>query len=175
MTQNEKQVYRVVIEAPIEKVWEVLTQKGKVLPFFFNNVLHTTTLAPGAPVRMRSPDGKYTGVVGEVLELNPPYRYSHTFKFTNLNDQVCVVTYDLKSIEGGTEFTLTTSRVPPGTKTEKYMASGGGMIVKGLKAFVETGKPNMTARLIGIVNFLTRPFVPKICKSENWPFERKIE
>ena len=51
---SNKQVYRIVIEAPVEKVWSVLTKQGEVLPFFFNNVLHTTRLAPGAPVRMRS-------------------------------------------------------------------------------------------------------------------------
>ena len=70
------QVSRVVINAPIQQVWDALTKEGEVLPFFFGTVMHTTTLAPGAPVRMRTPNGKYTGVVGEVLELEPPFRYS---------------------------------------------------------------------------------------------------
>ncbi len=174
MSVADKQVYRIVIEAPIEKVWSVLTQKGEVLPFFFNSVLHTTTLAPGAPIRMRTPNGKYTAVVGEVLEFEPPRRYSHTFKFTNLDDAVCTVTYELKPIEGGTEFTLITSGVPAGTKTEKNMASGSKIIVNTLKAYVETGKPTFLSRFIGLMSFLTGPLTPKACRSENWPLDRKI-
>lgn len=169
-----RQIYRILIEAPVDKVWTVLTKEGEVLPFFFNHVLHTTRLAPGAPVRMRSPNGKLTGVVGEVLEFDPPRKYSHTFKFTPFEDPVCVVEYELKPVEGGTEFTLTTIDVAPGTKTEKNMASGGNLIIKTLKAYVETGKPPFISKVIGLVNFLSAPFSPKKCLSENWPLDKKI-
>ncbi|MCA9191537.1 MAG: SRPBCC domain-containing protein [Planctomycetales bacterium] len=174
-SKNQPQYFRVVIEAPIERVWEALTQRDQVLPFFFNSVLHTTSLAPGAPVRMRSPNGKFTGVVGEVLELEPPFKYSHTFKFTNLDDPICVVEYELKSIEGGTEFTLVVRDAPAGTKTEKYMLSGGKMIVAALKHWVEKGRPSFTSRLIGFVNALSSPFTPRKCRSENWPLDKKIK
>ncbi len=172
---ENSQFFRVIIEAPIDKVWDALTKRDEVLPFFFNSVLHTTSLAPGAPVRMRTPNGRFTGVVGEVLELDPPNKYSHTFKFTNLDDPICIVEYELKSIEGGTEFTLIVKDAPAGTKTEKYMTSGGKMIVAALKYWVENGKPSMTSRMIGIVNALTGPFTPKVSLSENWPLEKKIE
>ncbi|HAN97808.1 MAG TPA: hypothetical protein DCQ98_10425 [Planctomycetaceae bacterium] len=171
---SAKQLYRVVIRAPIAKVWEALTKQGEVLPFFFGSVLHTTTLAPGAPIRMRSPDGKYTAVVGEVLEIDPPHRYSHTFRFTNLDDPVCVVTYELKAIEGGTEFTLITENVPAGTKTEKNMAFGGKFIVNALKVWVETGRPNFTARMIMVMGKLFAFANPKSTLSIHWPLDRKI-
>lgn len=171
---TERQIFRVVIEAPIQKVWDALTKKDEVLPFFFNSVLHTTSLAPGAPVRMRSPNGKYTGVVGDVLEFDPPRKYSHTFKFTNLNDPLCVVIYELKEIEGGTEFTLTIENAPQGSKTKKHMVGGGPLIVNTLKYWVETGKPSFTSRMIGVVNMLTAPWTPKLCRSENWPLDKKI-
>lgn len=174
-TSANRQVYRIVIEAPIEKVWNALTRSGEILPFFFNSVLHTTSLAPGAPVRMRTANGKYTGVVGEVLDFDPPRRYSHTFKFTNLDDPLCVVIYELKSIEGGTEFTLITEKVPPGTKTEKQMAGGAKLIINSLKYWVEKGKPSMTSRLIGLAGFLMGPFTPRSSRSENWPLDKKIE
>lgn len=164
-----KQFYRIVIQAPIERVWEALTKQGEVLPFFFGSVLQTTTLAPGAPIRMRSPNGKFTGVVGKVLEFEPPYRYSHTFKFTNYDDPECIVTYELKSIEGGTEFTLITENVPPGTKTASNMASGSKFIITALKTWVEKGKPTGMARFIMVMNRLMGPFNPKITRSENWP------
>ncbi len=170
-----KQVHRVVILAPIEKVWETLTQTDVVLPFFFCSVMKTTKLEVGAPIRMRTPNGRATGVVGEVVEFDPPRCFAHTFKFTNYDDPLCLVRYELKSIEGGTEFTLTSEQVPAGTKTEKQMASGGKMIVEGLKVYVETGRPALLSRIIGIVNFLSGPFTPKRCLSSHWPLDMKIE
>lgn len=172
--QRTKQVHRVIINAPIEKVWNTLTKTDAVLPFFFCSVMKTTKLEVGAPVRMRSPNGKFTAVVGEIIEFDPPRCFAHTFKFTNLDEPLCVVRYELKSIEGGTEFTLTSENVAVGTKTEKQMAGGGKMIVDAMKVYVETGKPSFMSWMIGVVNSLSGPFTPKICRSENWPLDKKI-
>jgi hypothetical protein len=124
---------------------------------------------------MRSPNGKYTGVVGEVLELEPPFKYSMTFKFTNFDDAVCIVTHELKEVEGGTEYTLTSDRVPVGTKTEKQMASGGKIITSTLKSMVETGKPTSMARFIMVMGKLFAFTSPKQCLSSEWPMEKRIQ
>lgn len=168
-TKANKAYFSVVIRAPIHKVWAELTRTDTVLPFFFNGVCKTPGLAVDAPIRMRSKDGKYTSVVGEVLEFDPPYRYAHTFKFTNLDDPPCIVRYILKEIEDGTEFTLINENVPKGTKTEKYMTSGGTFITQNLKALVETGKVTFGARMLLLIIAMSAPFTPKQCKSENWP------
>lgn len=173
--RTTRQVQRVIIRAPIEKVWEALTRTDAVLPFFFCSVMNTTKLAVGAPIRMRSPDGKWTAVVGEVVEFDPPRCFAHTFRFTNLNDPLCLVRYELKAIEGGTEFTLTSENVPTGTKTEKQMASGGKLIADTLKVYVETGRASFLAKVIRVVNILTAPFAPRQCRSENWPLDKRIE
>lgn len=170
----DKQVYRTVIHAPIQAVWDTLTKQGEVLPFFFGSVLHTTSLAPGAPIRMRTPNGKNTAVVGTVLEIDPPRRYAHTMRFTDLDDPESTVIYDLKEVEGGVEFTLTTENVPQGTKSEGYMKRGGPFIVETLKACCETGKPPMKARMmLGMIK-LFAPMTPKRCRSENWPLEETV-
>ncbi len=175
MAEETTLVHRITINAPIQQVWDTLTQDGEVQPFFFNSVLHTTTLAPGVPVRMRTPDGKYTGVVGDVLELEPPYRYVMTFKFTNFDDPPCKITHELKEIEGGVEYTLTSERIAAGTKTEKQMKQGGDFIVKALKGVVESGRPPLSCRMLLTIISLTAWMSPKICLTENWPFERKFE
>ncbi len=167
--QAGKSVYRVVIRAPIDKVWAELTRTDAVLPFFFNAVCHTTELGRGAPVRMRSKDGKYTSVVGEVLEFEPPHRYSHSFRFTQFDDPECVVHYRLKEVDGGTEFTLINENVPAGTKTEKYMTQGGTFITENLKAIVETGRPTAGGRFALTMMGLFAVFTPARCKSEHWP------
>ena len=171
---TERSFYRVTINAPIHKVWAELTRTDTVLPFFFNSVCKTTGLAPGAPVRMVSKNGKYAAVVGEVLEFDPPYRYAHTFKFTSLDDPMCVVRYVLREVDGGTEFTLVSEGVAPGTKSEKYMASGSKFIADNLKAWVENGRPTASGRfalfMMGLTSFMT----PARCRTDNWPLDRKI-
>ena len=169
------QVSQVVINAPIQIVWDTLTKQGEVLPFFFGSVMHTTKFAPGAPIRMRSPNGKYTGVVGDVLELEPPYKYSMTFKFTNFDDAVCKITHELKEVAGGTEYTLIAEGVPVGTKTEKNMASGGKIITSTLKSCVETGKPTFLAKFIMVMSSWFEFMSPKQSLSSNWPMEKRIE
>ena len=166
---SDKSYFRVVIRAPIHKVWSELIRTDAVLPFFFNSVCHTTELGQGAPVRMRSKDGKYTTVVGEVLEFEPPHRYSHTFRFTQFDDPECVVRYRLKEVDGGTEFTLINENVPPGTKTEKYMTQGGTFITDNFKAIIETGSPTGSGRFALFMMGLFSVFTPKRCRSENWP------
>jgi uncharacterized protein YndB with AHSA1/START domain len=172
---SEKAVYRVVINAPIETVWAELVKTDEVLPFFFGAVCKTSGgLAEGVPMAMQTKDGKFASVVGNVLEFSPPHRYAHSFKFTAYDDTPCTVTYDLKEVDGGVEFTLTTTNVPAGTKTEKGMAQGGMFIVNTFKSVVETGKPSFgTSMMLGMMGLMA-PFTPKSCRVENWSFD-KIE
>lgn len=170
---NERAIYRILIEAPITAVWSELVKTDDVLPFFFGAVCRTTgELAPGRPMAMESPGGKYRSVVGEVIKFSPPYLYSHTFKFTGFDDPPCIVTYKLKEVEGGVEFTLITENVPAGTQTAKAMAQGGPFITQTLKALVEAGRPSLGQRLMLTMMSLTAIFTPASCKSESWPFAR---
>ena len=164
-----KTMFRVVIRAPIERVWAELTRTDAVLPFFFNSKCETTGMRIGAPIRMRSKNGKYTGVVGDIVEFDPPHRYAHTFKFTNYDDPPCTVRYQLKEVPEGTEFTLINEGVPADTPTEKYMQQGGQFIVDNLKALVETGKPTVGGRFALLMMGLFSPFTPKKSLSERWP------
>lgn len=166
----DRRYFRVHINAPIQDVWATLTRTDAVLPFFFNGVCKTPGLAPGAPIRMQSKNGKYTSVVGEVLEFEPPYRYAHTFRFTNQDDPPCVVRYRLEEKDGGTEFTLVNENVPAGTPTEKYMTQGGSFITQNLKSLVETGRPTGSGRFLLAIMALFAPFTPKRSRSEHWPF-----
>ncbi len=167
-----KSIYKILIHAPIDKVWSELVRTNSPRPFFFGSVCKTpgAELNVGAPFRMESPNGKYASVVGEVLEFQPPHRYAHTFKFTNLEDPPCRVTYELKEVAGGTEFTLISEGFVPGSKTQKSMESGGKFIAENFKAYMETGRATFGGRMIlGMISLMT-PFSPAKCKIENWPF-----
>ena len=165
-------VSRIVIKAKIEDVWREITKTDEPQPAMFQSQMHRLTLDAGSPIRMRTPDGKYTSVVGEVLEADPPFRFSHTMKFTAYDDPYCKVTYDLREVEGGTEFTLTSERVPAGTKTHKAMARGGDFIAKTLKSVLERGRAPLGTRAIyGVMGLLTPLITPDRSKSTHWPLE----
>lgn len=167
-TKTERAVFQIHIKGSIEAVWHEITKTDELQKVMFNMRLDTPGLKVGAPIRMRSGNGKYTGVVGEVLEFDPPHRYAHTFRFTNYDDPPCRMIYDLKEVEGGVDFTLTAEDVPVGTKSAKQLTQGGNMIVKTLKAVVETGKPPLGVRMLHVLFALMGPMTPKICRSENW-------
>lgn len=168
---DTKSKFRVVIRGSIEDVWHEITRTDAAIPAFFNSQMHVGRPAPGARLAMRTPDGKYTGVVGEILEFDPPRRFAHTFRFTNYDDPPCNVIYDLEEVEGGVQFTLTITDLPEGTKTAKQMVQGGTMIVNTLKSVIETGRPSFGIRLLFGIFRLTTPFTPARCRSEHWPVD----
>lgn len=169
MPDKTNHKFRVVIAGSLEDVWHEITRTDAPIPAFFNSRMHVGTLAAGSKLAMRTPDGKYTGVVGEILEFDPPRRFVHTFRFTAYDDPPCKVVYDLEPVAGGVQFTLTIEDLAPGTKTAKNMLQGGTMIVNTLKAVMETGKPRLGIRLLFVLFKLMQPLSPKKCRSENWP------
>ena len=168
-TSNERAVFKVMIKGPIDAVWREITKTDSVQRAMFNMRLHTPGLKPGAPFQMRSKDGKVVGIVGEVLEFDPPHRYVTTFRFTRFDDPPCTITYELREVVGGTEFVMTLDDLPPGTVTAKQMVQGGTLIINTLKSLVETGKLPLGTRVLYGIFALMGPLAPKKTRVENWP------
>ena len=166
---GNKEVFRVTIEASIDDVWQELIRTEGLQKAMFNSRMDTRGIEPGATLRMRSPDGRFTSVAGEFLEVKSPARLSHTFRFTNYDDPECTVTYELREVEAGVELTLTVSNMPSGTKTAKQMLQGGPFIVNNLKAILETGRPTFSARALYVLFRVLAPLNPRITRSEHWP------
>ena len=171
MPEPSRRVFQILVRASAKDVWREITRTDAPMACFFNNRMHLGPggLAPGTKLAMRTPDGRYTGVVGEILAFEPPTRFSHTFRFTSMDDPECKVTYELKPVEGGTEFTLIIDDLLLETKTAKQMLQGGTMICNTLKAVLETGRPTLGIRLLYGLFRLLLPLSPKRCRSENWP------
>ena len=174
MGETVKIVSKVFIKGKIEDVWREITKTDELQKAMFNTRMHTDGLRPGGQIRMRTANGRHTAVAGEVLAVDAPHRLSHTMMFTQYEDPTSTVTYELKEVEGGVEFTLT-AEAPAGTKTAKNMKSGAGFITKNLKAIIEQGKPSLMTRVLYVVFGLTAPLAPKSTLSENWPLERSID
>ena len=167
--ETQTGVFEVLIEGSIEDVWREITKTDELQGAVFNSRLHTDGLQPGAQIRLRTASGKYTSVVGEVTEYDPPRRYAHTMRFTNYDDPPCTVIYDLEQQGDQVRFTLTVEGMPSGTKTAGQMQQGGKMIVNALKAIVETGRPRFGTRMLYVLFKLLEPVSPKRCRTENWP------
>lgn len=173
MPEHPPAVFRIWIDGSLESVWQEITRTDEPIAAFFNNRMHLSgALQPGSRLAMRTPDGKWTGVVGEITEVIPLKRFAHTFLFTAYDDPECTVIYELEPKDGGVQFTLTVENLPVGTKTGKQMSSGGKMIVSTLKRVVETGRPSFGIRCLYVLFKLLGPLSPKRCKSELWPIDR---
>lgn len=164
----EKAVFEVLIKGTLEAVWREITKTDELQGAIFNARMHTDGLKPGGQIRMRTADGKYTSVVGHVLEFDPPRRFVHTMAFTNYDDPPSTVTYELEPVGDEVRFTLTVE-MPADTKSAKQMKQGGTMIVNTLKAIVETGRPSAGIRALYVLFKLMAPLSPKRCRSEHWP------
>ena len=162
-------VFSIFIRGTAEAVWHEITKTDEPQQTFFNMWMETTTFGPGAPIRMRSKSRKYTGAVGEVLEWDPPRHFAHTFRFTQFDDPECIVRYQIEEADGGVNFKMSLENLPEGTKTAKQMTQGSGMILKTLKAMVESGRPTTGVRLLYRLFRLLEPLSPKSTRSENWP------
>ncbi|HNP36042.1 MAG TPA: SRPBCC domain-containing protein [Woeseiaceae bacterium] len=171
-TFADREIYKVLINAPIETVWSELIKTTSPRPFFWNSSWDAKVMAPGNAYRMVSNGGKTVAVIGEILEMDPPHRLVHSFRLTSLEDPPSTVTYTLKETEGGTEFCLITENIVAGSKSEKSMADGARFIVKNFKAYLETGKVTFGARMMLGMFKLMAPMTPKSMSAENWPRDR---
>jgi uncharacterized protein YndB with AHSA1/START domain len=171
-TEGGDAVFRIFIRADIQRVWRELTKTGEAQGAVFNAWLHTTGLAPGGRLQMRTGSGKYVIVDGDMVAYEPPHRFVHTHRFTQFDDPPCQVSYELKPVGDGVEVTLRVIGLPAGTKTGKSMESGGHSILDTLKAICETGRPTLGTRLMYWL-FARMEFVlPARTRAEHWPLRR---
>jgi len=169
---SKKQIYKVLIEAPIDRVWSELVNETNPRPFFWNGSWDTPDFAPGQPYRISANDGKMTPVIGRIVEMEPPHKLVTSFRLTNLPDDASTVTYLLEEKEGGTEFSLVTENIVAGSKSEKSMASGAEFITKNFKVYVETGRVSMGARIMLAMYAVMAPIAPKSMHADNWPLDK---
>ena len=159
------QVLSIDIEVPIDRVWHELTKTGSIQRAMYNTVMEGS-IAPGNKLRWYSPSKKRVFVVGEVVEVAPPRKLSHTWKLLMNPDGPTLVTWELSEIPGGCRVKLTHSRWTDDMKSYKSVAAGWLEILRVMKLDLESGDIPVKTKLMywmyGAMEFM----LPKSTKVE---------
>ena len=133
------QVASIHIAVPVQRVWDEITKTGRIQRALYNTVLETE-LVPGSRLRYYSPDRKRVFIVGEVVEVDPPRKLSHTYLFTMWKTGgPTLVTWELKEEAGGCRVTVTHSGFTAAHEAAEKTGAGWREILGLLKQELETG------------------------------------
>ncbi|MCZ7609649.1 MAG: SRPBCC domain-containing protein [Ignavibacterium sp.] len=132
--------YKTTINASVEKVWKALTNAEIVKQYFFGSNQETDWKI-GSTILWT---GEYEGTKyvdkGKVLEFLPNKKlsYSYLSSWSGLDDKpenYLLVSYEVKSIETGTELIITQSNYDE--EKAKHSEGNWAVVIDGLKKLVE--------------------------------------
>jgi uncharacterized protein YndB with AHSA1/START domain len=142
------QVASIHIAVPMERVWEEITKTGQVQRALYNTVLETE-LRPGARLRYYSPNRRRVFIVGEIVEVDPPRKFSHTYWFTMWKGGgPTLVTWELREESGGCRVTVTHSGWTSEHEAAEKTGAGWREILGLLKQDLETGTIPLKTRVM---------------------------
>lgn len=139
-----KHVYELFIDASPEAVWAILTDDAKTPLWQHFNMTSRTEWRVGGKIEFLI--GDRAMIVGELLELTPPKRLSHSFAACWSEDVVgdppSRVTWELEPVgHGATKLSLIHDEFGGDTTTSRMVAVGWIEAISRLKTLVETGRP----------------------------------
>lgn len=137
-------LYRVVIKAPVERVWQALVAPEDTTRYF-HRVRFAEPLVAGAPYRQLLPDGS-TAVEGVVEEIDPPHRLVVTWGI-RYDDELAAeapgrVEWTLRPAAADGSATLVTLRhgdLAGSPLTWEHVRLVWHGVLDGLKTWLETG------------------------------------
>lgn len=158
-------VCSIVINVPVETVWNEITKTGSIQRPVYNTILDID-LKPGGSLRYYSPDRTRVFVAGEVLEVDAPRKLRHTYVFTMQPDPVTEVTWELEAVPEGCRVTITHAGWTVAKDADKHIA-GWGEILGLLKSEIETGDIPTKTKMMYWVQGKFMWALPKSTKSEH--------
>jgi uncharacterized protein YndB with AHSA1/START domain len=140
MQAHHQTTYSTVIKAPVEKVWEAITNPTIVKQYFFGTDL-VTDWKPGSPLNFRGEwEGKPYEDKGKVLEYTPlkSLAYSYLSSWSGMADEpenYLHISYAVKPVAEGTELTITQTNYDE--ERAKHSEGNWAMVIDGMKKLVE--------------------------------------
>ena len=162
----EDRVLAIEIAAPRQRVWDEITKTGSVQRALYNTVLETE-LTPGSRLRYYSTDKKRVFIIGEVVEVSPPSKFSHTYVFLQDPGAPTLVTWELEDVGEGCRVTITHSGWTADQAKHHQSAVKGWTDILGiLKAEMETGDISFKWKAMYVMMNMFMFALPKRMKTE---------
>lgn len=131
----------LVLQAPIEKVWEALTKPELIKKYFFGTQA-VSDWEKGSPLVWKGEwEGKHYEDKGVIEEIVPPRHLRYTY-FSSMSGKEDVpenyahITYELSEDVHGTLLTIAQDGVES-EKSREHSEQNWGMILEGLKKVLE--------------------------------------
>lgn len=131
----------IFIDAPRNQVWEKLTSHDTLSPFYHYSIMRLEKgLTKGSRITYDVSGMPY--VEGEIRDVDPSRKFSHTFRFLHLDDEPTLVTWELEDEGDGTRLKLIHEELAKDSQTEKDVSSERGWpeILDRLKREIEQQK-----------------------------------
>jgi uncharacterized protein YndB with AHSA1/START domain/DNA-binding transcriptional ArsR family regulator len=145
-TTKPQQVYHVFIRATPQQVWDAITRPEFTSRYFYGSHIDPD-LKVGGPYRSYSDPGQESVLVeGEVLELDQPRRFVHTWHAlydpATAADPPSRVTWEIEPADGGVcKLTVVHDGFEDENATYKSVSGGWEWILSNMKSLLETGEP----------------------------------
>ena len=134
------------VAATPEAVWNAFTRTGEPRAYYFDAVLQAE-LTPGGRWRFVTDDLERLLASGEVLAVDPPFRFEQSFQAADLDDPPSRITVELRETAADTRITLVHDRFPRETATFRRFRRAHPLALSALKAHLETGDLPLRARI----------------------------
>jgi DNA-binding transcriptional ArsR family regulator/uncharacterized protein YndB with AHSA1/START domain len=139
LEKTMEKVFEIYIRTTPERLWEAIIDPEIRAKYNFGCGVHSDW-TPGARLDMSA--GDFSLGYGEVLDVDPPLRLSHTmvaeFSEEAKAEGSSRVTWEIEQIEDSCRLTVTHDQMREGANAQIY--GGWPMILSGLKTWLETGE-----------------------------------
>ena len=134
------------VAAPPQEVWQAFTRTEEPRPPYFDAILQAE-MRPGGGWRFVTDDRQRFLAGGEILTIEPPHRFEHTFFAADLDDAPSRISVEIEEAASGSRVTLVHDRFGGHTTTWKRFRRAHPLALSALKALVETGRLPVRARI----------------------------
>jgi uncharacterized protein YndB with AHSA1/START domain len=132
--------YNTLVKAPVEKVWDALTNPDLVKQYFFGTQL-TTDWKVGSKISFSGEwDGKPYEDKGIVHEYMPNHKavYTYLSSWSGLDDlpeNYLLITYEVEAAEGGTQLSIVQTNFDE--EKAKHSEASWEAMIDGMKKLIE--------------------------------------
>lgn len=134
------------VAASREAVWDAFVRTGEPRRHYFDAVLQAD-LRPGGRWRFVTDDRARLLADGEILTLDKPRRFVHTFRAADLDDAPSRIAVELDPVPEGTRVTLRHDGFAGETTTYRRFRRAHPLALSALKTLLERGELPWRARV----------------------------